>query len=143
MIDGTSIVLTINEGNSLNNDQGVTSVAISPNGKFVAAGSLDTVVRIQDVNTAQLVETLRGHSVSVYSVAFSTTPDGKGLVSGILDKILKYWDVSDLVFGKGGSAGGSADGGYKTLSSVGGSKCTMDFKGHKVGVFVFVCYLTG
>ena len=106
MIDGTSKVLTINDGDSLNNDHGVTSVAISPNGQFVAAGSLDTVVRIWDVNTAQLVERLRGHSDSVYSVAF--TPDGKGLISGSLDKTLKYWDVSDLVVGRGGSAGGRA-----------------------------------
>ena len=100
MVDGTSKVLTINDGDSLNNDHGVTSVAISPNGQFVAAGSLDTVVRIWDVNTAQLVERLRGHSDSAYSVAF--TPDGKRLVSGRLDKIqtLKYWDVSDLVWYK-------------------------------------------
>ena len=162
MIDGTSKVLTINDGDSLNNDHGVTSVAISPNGQFVAAGSLDTVVRIWDVNTAQLVERLRGHSDSVYSVAF--TPDGKGLVSGSLDKTLKYWDVSDLVVGRGGSAGGRAGGsaggvkgrkegtnggvangpgsgvvtrkeGDKSLSAVGGSQCTMNFTGHKVGVF--------
>ena len=167
MIDGTSKVLTINDGDSLNNDHGVTSVAISPNGQFVAAGSLDTVVRIWDVNTAQLVERLRGHSDSVYSVAF--TPDGKGLVSGSLDKTLKYWDVSDLVVGRGGGssggrAGGSTSGGVKgrkegtnggvsngpggsgvggvvarkegdkSLSSaVGGSQCTMNFTGHKVG----------
>jgi len=57
MIDGTSKVLTISNGDSLNGDAGVTSVAISPNGHFVAAGSLDTVVRIWDVATAQLVET--------------------------------------------------------------------------------------
>ena len=178
MIDGTSKVLTINDGDSLNNDHGVTSVAISPNGQFVAAGSLDTVVRIWDVNTAQLVERLRGHSDSVYSVAF--TPDGKGLVSGSLDKTLKYWDVSDLVVGRGGGSaggrgGGSAGGGVKgrkegtnggvvngpggsgvgggavtrkegdkSLSAVGGSQCTMNFTGHKVGVFFllfffFVC----
>jgi len=32
------------------------------------------------------------------------------LVSGSLDKTLKYWDVSDLVVGRGGSAGGRAGG---------------------------------
>ncbi len=44
--------------------------------------------------TGVLVERLRGHRDSVYSVAF--TADGKGLVSGSLDKTLKYWDVSGL-----------------------------------------------
>ena len=118
MIDGTSKVLTVNDGDSPNNDHGVISVALSPNGKLVAAGSLDSVARIWDVTTAQLVETLRGHSDSVYSVAF--TPDGKGLVSGSLDKTLKYWDISDLVAGRGES-----------------SHCTMNLKGHKVGCFCF------
>lgn len=94
MMDGSSKVLTINDPDSLNNDAGVTSVAISPDGRLVAAGSLDTVVRIWDVATGHLVERLRGHRDSVYSVAF--TPDGKGLVSGSLDKTLKYWDVSGL-----------------------------------------------
>ncbi|EEB93899.1 hypothetical protein MPER_07384 [Moniliophthora perniciosa FA553] len=79
MVDGTSKVLNINDPDSVNNDAGVTSVAISPNGLYVAAGSLDTVVQIWDVTTGQLVERLRGHRDSVYSVAF--TPDGKGLVS--------------------------------------------------------------
>ena len=122
MHDGTSKVLTINDGDSLN--AGVTSVAISPNGQFVAAGYLDMVVRIWDVATAVLVESLRGHRDSVYSVAF--TPDGKGLVSGSLDKTLKYWDVSDLV-GKRGAA----------VRKEGGSQCTMNFTGHKVSLLSF------
>ena len=78
-----------------NVDAGVTSVCISPDGRLVAAGSLDTVVRIWDVQTGQLVERLKGHRDSVYSVAF--TPDGKGLVSGSLDKTLKYWDVRPIL----------------------------------------------
>ena len=71
-----------------NNDVGrVTSVAISPNGEFVAAGSLDAVIRIWDVATGVLVGRVRGHQDSVTSVAF--TPDGNGLVSVSLDNTLK------------------------------------------------------
>ena len=134
MIEGTSKVLTINDEDSPYNDHGITSVVISPNGQFVAAGSLDAIVRIWDVATAQLVESLRGHKDSVYSVAF--TPDGKGLVSGSLDKTLKYWDVSDLVVGSGGSAVARKEG-DKSLSAVGGRQCSMNSTGHKVGIFVF------
>jgi general transcriptional corepressor TUP1 len=147
MIDGTSKVLPINDGDSLN--AGVTSVAISPNGQFVAAGSLDTVVRIWDVATAQLVERFNGHKDSVYSVAF--TPDGKGLVSGSLDKTWKYWDVGDLVVGRSGTGSTSGgivvngpgvgagavvrnDGDKSSLLAVGGSQCTM---GHKVCFLIF------
>ena len=106
----------------MNNDAGVTSVAISPSGQYVAAGSLDTVVRIWDVSTGQLVERLRGHRDSVYSVAF--TPDGKGLVSGSLDKTLKFWDLS----GMGAVAKRKPDGKRDDKSS----PCTMNFTGHKV-----------
>lgn len=131
MVDGTSKVLTINDPDSLNNDAGVTSVAISPNGQFVAAGSLDTVVRIWDVATGMLVERLRGHRDSVYSVAF--TPDGKGLVSGSLDKTLKYWDVGALMSNgiKGRKEGSNGSSMKRDVDSK-QSPCTMNFMGHKV-----------
>jgi len=122
MIDGTSKVLTINDHDSLNNGARVTSVAISTNDQYVAAGSMDAVVRIWDVSTGQLVERLRGHSDSVTSVAF--TPDGKGLVSGSEDKTLKFWDLS----GMGAVAKGKSDGKRDDKSS----PCTMNFIGRKV-----------
>jgi glucose repression regulatory protein TUP1 len=141
MQDGSSTVLTINDPDSLNNDAGVTSVAISPDGRWVAAGSLDTVVRIWEVATGKLVERLRGHRDSVYSVAF--TPDGRGLVSGSLDKTLKYWDVSGLNVSAGGvkskkeGAAAAVAAASSAGSSVGrkdekASQCTMNFTGHKV-----------
>ncbi|RDB30643.1 Transcriptional repressor tup12 [Hypsizygus marmoreus] len=125
-------VLTINDADSLNNDAGVTSVAISPNGQLVAAGSLDTIVRIWDVGTGALLERLRGHRDSVYSVAF--TPDGRGLVSGSLDKTLKYWDVSAL--SGTGTVKGKKEGASEVVlkkpgETTGSSPCTMDFVGHK------------
>ncbi|ODO06679.1 hypothetical protein I350_04037 [Cryptococcus amylolentus CBS 6273] len=73
-------------------DAGITSVALSPDGNLVAAGSLDTMVRVWNVSTGQQVERLKGHKDSVYSVAFS--PDGKCLVSGSLDRTLRVWDLS-------------------------------------------------
>ncbi|KIM37214.1 hypothetical protein M413DRAFT_279528 [Hebeloma cylindrosporum] len=109
MHDGSSTVLTIDDADPPNTDAGVTSVALSINGRWVAAGSLDTVVRIWDVETGKLVERLTGHTDSVYSIAF--TPDGKGLVSASLDETLKYWDVSGL--------------------SERPSECKMDLKSHK------------
>lgn len=118
-----------------NVDAGVTSVCISPDGRLVAAGSLDTVVRIWDVQSGQLVERLKGHRDSVYSVAF--TPDGKGLVSGSLDKTLKYWDVRPLLRTREGGAGpgksgpGSVGGKDGAGGSDKGSLCTMNFTGHK------------
>ncbi|KAI5115102.1 hypothetical protein M0805_001539 [Coniferiporia weirii] len=99
-------------------DAGVTSVAISADGRLVAAGSLDTVVHIQDVQTGVLVKRLKDHSDSVYSVAF--TPDGKGIVSGSLDKTLKRWDVERANGGARNKVGGER-----------GSDNTLNFTGHK------------
>lgn len=93
MDTGSQKVLEINEPEGV--DAGVTSVAISHDGRFVAAGSLDNIVRIWDVQTGYLVERLKGHEDSVYSVAF--TPDGKGLVSGSLDRKLKHWDLTPFL----------------------------------------------
>ena len=96
-------------------DAGVTSVAISPDGALVAAGCVDAIVRIWNVPSGVLVEQLRGHQDSVYSVAF--THDGYGLVSGSLDNTLKYWDL------RGGKA--RKEGGKPT-------QCTTTCLGHKV-----------
>lgn len=100
-------------------DAGVTSVAISPSGLLVAAGSLDTIVRLWDVRTGECIARLKGHGDSVYSVAF--TSDGRGLVSGSLDRTLKWWDVGS--FGRGEWEGG---------------RCLMDFRGHKVCFILFL-----
>jgi WD40 repeat protein len=108
-------------------DAGVTSVAISPDGRLVAAGSLDTAVRLWDVQTGALVEKLRSHKDSVYSVAF--TPDGKGLVSGSLDKTLKYWDIRGIM---ARAAARKELGSKEPVPPGPPSACTMNFLGHKV-----------
>lgn len=134
LLIASSHAVSINEDTV---DAGVTSVCISPDGRFVAAGSLDTVVRIWDVQTGVLVERLKGHRDSVYSVAF--TPDGKGLVSGSLDKTLKYWDIRPILKGSSSQAAGAitqgSSGSGKFNAKEGGDKgsqCTMNFTGHKV-----------
>jgi WD40 repeat protein/RNA polymerase-binding transcription factor DksA len=68
----------------------VSSVSFSPDGKFLASGSLGKTVKVWDVGSWQEVATLR-HGDIVTSVSFS--PDGKFLASGSLDKTVKVWDV--------------------------------------------------
>ena len=124
-------------------DAGVTSVAISPDGRLVAAGSLDTIVRLWDVQTGQLIERLVGHKDSVYSVAF--TPDGKGLVSGSLDQTLKHWDLGPLL--RSTQRGAPLRQPYEGAAGIGGAvvkkeggtsekgcACTVNFTGHKVSL---------
>ncbi|KAH6906679.1 WD40 repeat-like protein, partial [Coprinopsis sp. MPI-PUGE-AT-0042] len=92
LVTNDCTVLTISDivpaPNANSQDAGVTSVGISPDARFVAAGSLDHAVRVWEfLRTGTLVERLRGHGDSVYSVAF--TPDGRGLVSGSLDRTIR------------------------------------------------------
>ena len=107
---------------TLSIEDGVTTVAISPDGKYVAAGSLDRVVRVWDAQTGYLVERLEGHKDSVYSVAFS--PNGMDLLSGSLDKTIKVWELS----APRGLQGNTTKGGV----------CKTTLTGHKVIRLIFV-----
>ena len=105
-------------------DAGVTSVAVSPDGKLLAAGSLDTIVRLWDATTGALLDKLRGHRDSVYSVAFS--PDGQWLVSGSLDKTLKIWDLQPL---KTSQASGGNGAGVTSSAPGNGTQTTTENAG--------------
>ncbi|MFC1716582.1 TIR domain-containing protein [Candidatus Poribacteria bacterium] len=69
----------------------VNSVAVSPDGKWVASGSDDKTVMIWDLETSECRATLEGHTGRAQSVAI--TPDGKRILSGSSDKTLGVWDA--------------------------------------------------
>ena len=73
-------------------DEGSHSVVFSPDGSMLAsAHSYSYRIKLWDVGTRQLLDTLKGHTGAVYSVAFS--PDGTTLASvGGRDGVI-LWDV--------------------------------------------------
>ena len=131
---------------------GVTSVAISSDGRLVAAGTIDTVrhpsiflpnvlwmcltqaVHVWDASTGEILERLWGHDGAVWDVAF--TPDARGLVSRGSDKILKYWDISRLTGGVNGRPLGASERDSLDKVKEGGMNtgCMKTFTGHKVRV---------
>jgi len=88
-------------------DEGVTAVAITPDGRFVVSGSDDSTLRLWDLATMKGLRTFEGHKKGVTTVAI--TPDGRFIVSGSEDSTLRLWDLAT-------------------------AKCLRVYKGHKLGV---------
>jgi WD40 repeat protein len=72
----------------------VHSLAFSPDGSALAAGSEDWAIHLWTPPFGQMSLTLHGHAARVSCLAF--TPDGKTLASGGQDGSLKLWNVTSV-----------------------------------------------
>jgi len=70
----------------------IRSIAWSPDGKFLASGSYDNIIKLWDLSNGEQIRTFRGHTERVLSIDFS--PNSKNLISGSKDKTIKLWKVS-------------------------------------------------
>ncbi|KAK3278126.1 hypothetical protein CYMTET_13902, partial [Cymbomonas tetramitiformis] len=78
----------------LRNDEPVSSVAFGGEGRLLAAGAYDGVIRLWDsaLGAGRPQTELHGHASWVTSVAFGA--DGNTLASGSLDQTLRLWDAA-------------------------------------------------
>ena len=75
----------------------ISSIAYSPDGKYIVTGSWDNTVIIQkNDTTAELVQTLLDFSGAVKTMAFSR--DGHCLIIGGQDGRLNFYDFNDSFF---------------------------------------------
>jgi WD40 repeat protein len=77
-------------------EDAVLCLAVSADGKKLAAGGCDRLVRVWDLSggyaAAKLEQTIENHADWVFGVAF--TPDGKRLLTASRDKTAKVWDLT-------------------------------------------------
>lgn len=80
---------------STSSGEKLVSVAVSPDGRSIAAGGYDQAVHRFALAGAGLRETaaLSGHKGVVYAVAFS--PDGRRFASAGEDQLLRLWSTAD------------------------------------------------
>jgi eukaryotic-like serine/threonine-protein kinase len=67
------------------------SVAISPDGRWLASGDTRGIVKLWDTITWKEVHSLDAHAGQVNGLSFS--PDGRRLASASLDKTVRVWDI--------------------------------------------------
>jgi hypothetical protein len=76
-------------------DDSVLCLALSADGKKLAAGGCDRLVRVWDLSgghaKARLDQTIENHADWVFGVCF--TPDGQRLLTASRDKTAKVWDL--------------------------------------------------
>jgi cytochrome c len=73
-------------------DLPITSLALSADGAMIAAAGLRGAVTILSRETGQVLRTLVGPGLPVWSLAFH--PDGRTLLTGGADRMVRKWDVA-------------------------------------------------
>jgi WD40 repeat protein len=98
---GVAVLDGVNDKNVLvaaltDSDDAILALALSKDGKKLAAGGCDRLVRVWDLTPgyakAKLEQSIENHADWVFGVAFS--PDGKFLLTASRDKTAKVWDLN-------------------------------------------------
>ena len=73
--------------------KGIYAMSLTPNGKRLASGGVDRVIRVRDSSTGRLLMELPGHSAAITSLEFAS--DSVRLVSASWDGTVRLWDTRE------------------------------------------------
>jgi ribosomal RNA-processing protein 9 len=69
-------------------------VAVSSDGRYVAAGGRDKLIHVFDSRTNEEIKSFSGHRDDVTCLSFQR--DSMSLFSGSLDRCIKHWDLNEM-----------------------------------------------
>ncbi|XP_078437360.1 WD40 repeat-containing protein HOS15-like isoform X2 [Wolffia australiana] len=109
--------------------------SINPNQQLIlASASVDSTVKLWDVEAGKLLRTLSGHRAAVYTISFS--PNGELVASGSVDQSLNVWSVKEGRLVRTYRAGGggifevcwNGEGDKIAASFANSTVCVLDFR---------------
>jgi hypothetical protein len=69
----------------------IRSVCFSPDGKYLATGAEDKIIRVWEISSAKIVHSFTGHEQDIYSLDFAR--NGRLIASGSGDRTVRLWDL--------------------------------------------------
>lgn len=86
--------VALGSGKHTDKEKCVLALAVSSDGKYLASGGADKLVRVWNVEKNELEESFSGHRDTISALAFRLR--SHSLFSGSLDRSIKHWNLTEM-----------------------------------------------
>ncbi|KAA8563677.1 hypothetical protein EYC84_011698 [Monilinia fructicola] len=91
VITGNKVCVLQDDSVDAVGDLYIRSVCFSPDGRYLATGAEDKLIRVWDIASRTIRNTFSGHEQDIYSLDFAR--DGRTIASGSGDRTVRLWDI--------------------------------------------------